>query len=487
MKGRLLLSKPVGVGLLYVICACAVSNLAAQLAPEADAASAAVTGELVVVASPNAEVYWDGELLGRADAQGELTTKSKLGAHALKVTLATKKDFEQRVTLVASQATNIQARLGDDGLSAGTVRDNLKDGLKYVWIPPGTFMMGCSPQDKECFDNEKPSHHVSISKGFWLGEADVTVGAYKRFAAATGRQMPPELIDSGGTRQNPGWGDEAMPIVDVTWDDAQAYCGWVGGRLPTEAEWEYAARAGSTAPRYGALDEIAWYVDNSGQQHFDSARIYEEDTRNMVDGGEEYKKSVNANGNRIHPVGLKRPNQFGLYDMLGNVWEWVNDRYDEKYYQSSPSQDPAGPTSGTLRVARGGGWANIPRLIRVSKRGGADPGNRFGYGFRCGGEVFAPSSSTSSPQVATRVAPSDNDTLMRKGIEAFRKGDYAQALPSFRQVTAADPNNILAFNLAGNCSLNLKDYPSAIDSFQHALQLNPDEWHNLGVRNHLKT
>jgi len=299
--------------------------------------------------------------------------------------------------------------------------------------------------------------------------------------------MPPELIDFGGTRQNPGWIDEAMPIVDVAWDDAQAYCGWVGGRLPTEAEWEYAARAGSTAPRYGALDEIAWYVDNSGQQHFDSARIYEEDTRNMVDGGKEYEKRVNANGNRIHPVGLKRPNQFGLYDMLGNVWEWLNDWYDEKYYQSSPSQDPAGPTSGTLRVSRGGGWANIPRLIRVSKRGGADPGNRFGYGFRCGGEVFAPSSSTSSPQVATQVAPSDNDTLMRKGIEAFRKGDYAQALPSFRQVTAADPNSIVAFNLAGNCSLNLKDYPSAIDSFQHALQLNPDEWHNWGGLIHAYT
>ena len=119
------------------------------------------------------EVYWDGELLGRAGAQGELKIRSKLDAHALRVTLATKKDFEQRVTLVASQATNIQARPGDDGLSAGTVRDNLKDGLKYVWIPPGTFMMGCSPQDKECFDNEKPSHHVSISEGFWLGQAEV--------------------------------------------------------------------------------------------------------------------------------------------------------------------------------------------------------------------------------------------------------------------------------------------------------------------------
>ena len=234
----------------------------------------------------------------------------------------------------------------------GTVKVNPKDGLKYAWIPPGTFAMKCSPEDRECDGDEKPAHQVTISRGFWIGQTPVTVGAYKRFAAATG-QMPvaPEF--------NKGWSNENMPIVNVNWDDAQAYCGWMGGRLPTEAEWEYAARAGSTEVRYGKLDEIAWYVVNSQDQ--------------------------------AHEVAQKRPNEFGLYDMLGNVWEWVNDWYDDKYYQNSLSQDPPGPTSGWYRVLRGGFWDSDPRNVRVSYRVRDYPADRyFNSGFRCGGEVVNP-------------------------------------------------------------------------------------------------
>jgi formylglycine-generating enzyme required for sulfatase activity len=134
----------------------------------------------------------------------------------------------------------------------------------------------------------------------------------------------------------------------------------MGGRLPTEAEWEYAARGGSTEARYGNLDDIAWYSQNSG--------------------------------NQTHEVAQKRANGFGLYDVLGNVWQWVNDWYDENYYQSSPSQDPQGPASGQVRVLRGGSWYNFPRGVRVSFRNDYDsPAKRIDFnGFRCGGEVFAP-------------------------------------------------------------------------------------------------
>ncbi|MGO8817772.1 MAG: formylglycine-generating enzyme family protein, partial [Terriglobia bacterium] len=215
------------------------------------------------------------------------------------------------------------------------------------------FHMGCSPGDSECDNGEKPRHQVTIRRGFWLGETEVTLEAYKRFATSTGKAMPKTPTF------NPRWNNEQMPIVNVNWGEAQAYCVWAGGRLPTDAEWEYAARGGSTEARYGPIDEVAWYSNNSGGQ--------------------------------THPVGKKRANGFGLYDMLGNVWEWVNDWYDQNYYQNSPSQDPTGPAREELRVMRGGSWNDFPWLVRVSSRSGVFPAySNNNLGFRCGGEPFAP-------------------------------------------------------------------------------------------------
>jgi formylglycine-generating enzyme required for sulfatase activity len=266
----------------------------------------------------------------------------------------------------------------------GQVRVNSKDGLKYVWIPPGTFMMGCSPGDNKCHDSEMPSHRVTITKGFWLGQTPATVGGYKRFAKARGRSMPPEP-DIGGRALNPGWRYDAMPIVDVTWDEAQAYCSWVGGRLPTEAEWEYAARGGSTEARYGPLDDVAWYADNSGLQRFDCARMSNETQEN-------YGQRLKDNGNGMHEVGLKRPNGFGLFDTLGNVWEWVGDWYDVHYYQTSPSQDPSAPLRVLpLRVLRGGCWSDCPWFVRVSGRNFDYPRRgEISHSFRCAGDVINP-------------------------------------------------------------------------------------------------
>lgn len=222
----------------------------------------------------------------------------------------------------------------------GAVRGNPKDGLKYVWIPAGTFMMGCSSGDSECYVNERPAHQVAITTGFWIGQTPVTQEAYQR---VTGKN----------TSHFKG---ERLPVDHITWEEAKQYCKAIGMRLPTEAEWEYAARAGTLGARYGDVDDVAWYDGDSGSQ--------------------------------THPVGLKEPNAWKLYDMLGNVFQWTADWYGEKYYNSSEDADPEGPPAGSSRTYRGGSWASFPRSVRASYRGWGQPGyDEYSFGVRCVGKT----------------------------------------------------------------------------------------------------
>jgi formylglycine-generating enzyme required for sulfatase activity len=262
----------------------------------------------------------------------------------------------------------------------GQVKVNPMDGQKYTWIPPGTFAMGCSPADSECYDDEKPSHDVTITKGFWMGQTSVTVGAYKRYAQATGKPMPPEKL--GSWTLNSGAGNDSMPVVGVTWDEAVGYCGWAGMRLPTEAEWELAARGGTTGARYGDLDKIAWYGDNSGRQPFDSTAIlWSGDQKDWTQRSQNYVQRLYDNGNGPKLVGQKRPNAYGLFDMLGNLWQWAADWYGGNLGEK---QDPSGPPTGTVRVRRGGAWSDIPRDVRVSRRSADVPDHRSeSTGLRC--------------------------------------------------------------------------------------------------------
>jgi formylglycine-generating enzyme required for sulfatase activity len=248
--------------------------------------------------------------------------------------------------------------------AVGAIRANSGDGLSYVWVPSGTFTMGCSVGDSECFDDEKPAHQVTISKGFWIGQTLVTQKAYKR---VTG--LDPSYFRG-----------EKLPVEMVSWSDAQDYCRVLGMRLPTEAEWEYAARAGSTTARYGELDAIAWYTGTSGPRPVDGTALYEADARN-------YEEKLIALGNQTHPVGRKQANNWQLHDMLGNVWEWTSDWFAENYCARTAMRDPAGAATGTNRALRGGAWDDNARNIRVSNRYSLTPDSRKFYaGFRCAAE-----------------------------------------------------------------------------------------------------
>jgi formylglycine-generating enzyme required for sulfatase activity len=245
------------------------------------------------------------------------------------------------VTVVTASATAQQTLIGS---KAGEIRDNPRDSEQYAWIPSGTFNMGCSQADTEC-RGDQSSHAVTIAHGFWIGQTEVTVGAYKQFVAATRAKMPPD------SQWNPGWQDEHRPIVNVTWDEAAAFCSAAGGRLPSEEEWEYAARAGNESARYGALNDIAWYADNSG------------------------KKGPLA-------VKQKQANAWGLYDMLGNVWEWTTGLYPLTGKNDGPNL-PSNPTSPFWAI-RGGSWGDATPLVRVSVRGRAETPHRSNsIGARC--------------------------------------------------------------------------------------------------------
>jgi len=258
----------------------------------------------------------------------------------------------------------------------GDVRINPKDGQRYAFIPPGTFRMGCSTGDTQCYSNESPAREVAITKGFWLGQTEVTVQAYQRFAKAAGRAMPAEP-KWGDRNLNPGWANTQMPMVNVDWNDSHAYCEAAGARLPTEAEWEFAARGRSTEARYGALPEIAWFGDNAGKDKLDADKIWKDEHK-------EYHNRLHANENQFRGVALKKPNAYGLYDMFGNAFEWTADWYGEKYYETGERRNPQGPPNGEQKVLRGGSWDLNSRYLRVSLRGRYEPSERFNsFGFRC--------------------------------------------------------------------------------------------------------
>lgn len=249
-------------------------------------------------------------------------------------------------TLFFFQSIDIQAQ---ELIPQKNTQLHVSDVPEFIKVEGGTFTMG---SDSGRYD-EKPIHRVTVSS-FSISKYPITVKQYKKFCEFTGRSMPEETAYR--TLQ------DDHPMVYVNYHDAVAYCNWLSQeyegdfRLPTEAEWEYAARGGQESKGYiysgnDDLEKVAWFKDNSSEQ--------------------------------IQPVGQKIPNELGLYDMSGNVWEWCNDGYGIDYYKYSPSQNPKGPSGEPFRVLRGGAWCHDAGFCRVAFRTYFTPDFRNNFsGFR---------------------------------------------------------------------------------------------------------
>lgn len=295
-------------------------------------------------------------------------------------------------------------------------------GMQFVRIPAGEFLMGSEESPKalaqafpalererfEQLQDEGPVHRVRISKAFWLGQHEVTVGQFRRFLQASA-YVPESLRDGTGgygyrkdydpettrrgdafegrdTRyswQNPGFAQsDDHPVVNITWFDAQALAEWLSKtegrryRLPTEAEWEYAARAG-TRSRFHSGDapnsllKVANIFDVDSAKHWPKWQVHALQTPDGRGDGHTFTA----------PVGSFAPNAWGLHDMHGNAWEWVSDWHDENYYAQCSAQgtvvDPQGPASGNVRVRRGGSWHTWPFYARSAYRNWNAPDTRY--------------------------------------------------------------------------------------------------------------
>lgn len=299
------------------------------------------TGTIHVSGSPyGSKVYLGGNFIGNIPVAAKIVNQ---GRHRIEVSAD---DYERQtlwVTLQPGEDKTVDVKL--KRVAGGKTFTNSL-GMKFVPIPAGTFVMG-SPMDEKGRDNNEVQHRVTLTKGFYLQTTEVSQGQWNAVMGTN----PSSFKNCG----------DDCPVERVSWNDVQKFI-WKlnlkegGGkyRLPTEAEWEYACRAGSTkAYSFGndqsQLSEYAWYDRNSG--------------------------------GKTHPVGLKRPNKWGLYDMHGNIWEWCKDRYN--YYPPNAVTNPTGPYLGSSQVIRGGSWGGDPGDVRCADRYRDTPVIRYpSQGFR---------------------------------------------------------------------------------------------------------
>ena len=287
-----------------------------------------------------ADVYVDEKHVGQTPLMVDLI----IGKHKVKVFKGNLGITPQTVTIAEGKTENLNFTLVEVKPENQDFVETVKGlNMKMIFVEGGTFQMGAtSEQGSDATDDEKPAHSVTLSS-YYIAETEVTQAQWRAVM---------------GSNPSSFTGDN-RPVEQVTWYDAKKFCERLSeltGRtylLPTEAQWEFAARGGNQSQGYrysgsNTISDVAWYVSNSS--------------------------------NTTHSVKQKQPNELGLYDMSGNVWEWCSDWYNSSYYSSSSQTNPTGPSSGSNRVLRGGGWRSYAGGCRVAYRYDFNPSDSYNYG-----------------------------------------------------------------------------------------------------------
>ena len=332
-----------------------------------------ITGALTITSIPlMAEVSLDGNPAGRTplDLENIIT-----GSHTISISKAGYNTYTQSVAIAEGKTTTLNATLTKQAVATPTTptTTTATPNIEMVFVKGGTFTMGATAeQGSDASSNEKPTHSVKLSD-YYIGKYEVTQAQW--------------IAVMGNNPSN--WKGDNLPVENVSWSDIQEFISKLNAltgkryRLPTEAEWEYAARGGNQSKGYkysgsNSISDVAWHKDNSGS--------------------------------KTHPVGQKYPNELGVYDMSGNVWEWCQDWLGN--YSSSLQTNPTGASSGSYRVLRGGSWSYIARTCRVSIRGYSKPADRYSrHGFRL---ALSADNKTSSNTSTATAAPS----------KVYKIGDY---------------------------------------------------------------
>ncbi|MBU1701970.1 MAG: SUMF1/EgtB/PvdO family nonheme iron enzyme [Candidatus Eisenbacteria bacterium] len=332
-----------------------------------------------------------------------------------------------------------------------------------ILIPDGEFMMG-----KEGDGDYSPPHLVRIHS-FYMDQTEVTNAQYLKFCEETGHKLP---FFWGMDRFFSGPAFPDVPVIGVSWSEAKAYAKWRGGRLPTEAEWEYAARGGLEGKNYSHGDE------------------YDDDL---------YAKTGDGGPS---PVGSRPPNGFGLHDMTGNVMEWVNDWYDDETYKTLPDENPSGPAEGRFKVVRGGGWHTGPGCSKVFHRTCLQTNwLDFNVGFRCARHKLG--SAAARMEGVIRLEGLEKGLAAYHGMKKDHPWDYSffesefndlgytfmgekkmdEAVEIFKINLLNNPESANAYDSLGEAYMTLGERDLAIENYKKSLALNPN---NKGAKEKLR-